>query len=526
MYESIAEYGAVGDGQRRETAAIQATIDACADSGGGTVYVPPGDYVTGTIELLSNVRLHLAPGATLYGSPDLGAYRSADAPATALLVAVDAENVAVTGRGTIHGNGTEFMDMDAVIDPNDDPAVLEFEHEARQGENFLDHGEGIADGPVDFLDRPGRMFLFHRCENVLVDGITIRESPKWTLHLLGCVEVDVHGIDIRNEILIPNSDGINPENCRNVHISNCTVSTGDDAICPKAADRYDVEPDLENLTVENCTLVSRSSAIKFGSSTGNDIRDCTFSNIVIRESNRGLGIQHRDGGDIENVLFEDIVIETRLHTGNWWGQAEPIYVTSIPRREGDELGTVRNVRFSNVLARGESGALVHGSEESVIENLRFDNVRIELQNSPRSDVRGGNFDLRPTSATMALFEHDVPGLYACHVDGFDVERFEVAWPEDAEEYFSHGLAVEAFDGVSIDGFEGRGADGPAIALRDGTDVSVRNSRAAPGTGTFLSISGTEDERLFVGNDLADADTAIDGDGMFSMGANHGVSWSD
>jgi hypothetical protein len=522
MYESITEYGAVGDGEASETAAIQATIDACADAGGGTAYVPPGDYVTGTLELRSHVTLHLAPGATLYGSPDLEEYRSAGAPTTALVVAVDEEDVAVTGRGTIHGNGTEFMDMDAVIDPNDDPAVLEFEHEARQGEDFLDHGDGIADGPVDFLDRPGRMFLFYRCENVLVEGITIRESPNWTLHLLGCDEVDVRGIDMRNEILIPNSDGINPENCRNVHVSDCTVYTGDDAICPKASSSYDVEPGLENLTVTNCTLVSRSSAIKFGSSTGNDMRDCTFSNIVIRESNRGLGIQHRDGGDIENVLFEDVVIETRLHTGNWWGQAEPIYVTSIPRREGRELGTVRNVRFSNVLARGESGALVYGSEASSIENLRFDNVRIELRNSPRSDVRGGNFDLRPTSATMALFEHDVPGIYARHVEGFDVDGVEVAWPGDAEEYFSHGLEVESFEGVSIDGFEGRGEDGAAIALRDGADVSVRNSRAAPGTGTFLSLSDTADERLFVGNDLADADTAVDGDGEFTMGTNHGV----
>ncbi|MFB6295314.1 MAG: glycoside hydrolase family 28 protein [Halobacteriales archaeon] len=520
MHESVTEFGAVGDGRTRDTGAIQAAVDACAESGGGTAYVPPGNYLIGTIELRSHVTLHLAAGATLHGSPDIEDYRSGDAPKSALVLAVDAENVAVTGRGTVHGNGTAFMDMESVIDPADDPATDRFAHEARQGEDFLDSGDGIGDGPVDPLERPDRLFMFHRCEDVLVGGITVRESPNWTLHLLGCEEVDVRGIDMRNEVLIPNSDGINPENCRNVHVSDCTVVTGDDAICPKASGAYDVDPGLANLTVTNCTLVSRSSAVKFGSSTAHDMRDCTFSNLVIRDSNRGLGIQHRDGGDIENVLFRNVLIDTRLHTGNWWGQAEPIYVTSVPRREGQDLGTVRNVRFGNILARGESGVLVYGSEASAIENLRFSDVRIELENSPKAGVRGGNVDLRPTATRTPLFEHDVPGLYARHVDGLDVEGFEVAWPGDAEAYFSHGLEIEAFDRVSISGFEGRGEDGAAIALRDGTDVSVRHSRAAPRTGTFLALSGTADERLFVGNDLADADAAIAGSEEFSKAANH------
>lgn len=514
---SITEYGAVGDGESFETDALQSAIDACADAGGGTVRVPPGEYLTGTVELRDHVRLHLETGATIMGSSDVNDYRQAGGPQRALIVAVGTEDIAVTGGGTIHGRGTAFMDMDTVIDPADDHGIETFQQDTRQGDAFLSPEHGTDDGPVEPLERPQRLLMLYGCTDVRIEDITIRDSPHWTVHLLGCEHVDVHGVDIRNEMRIPNSDGINPDCSRNVRISNCHIYTGDDAICPKASGGYDVSGPLENLTVTNCTLSSRSSAIKFGSSTAHDMRDCTFSNIVIRSSNRGLGIQHRDSGTVEDILFSDIIVETRLHTGNWWGMAEPIYVTSIPRRDGHELGTVRNVRFSNVTATGEGGVVIYGTEDQSIQDVTLDRVSLTLMESAKGHAKGGNLDLRPTSAVVHLFEHDVPGVYARGVDNIEFSKLEVDW-ESPPEYGSHAVECESFDRLKIDGFDGRGVNNTAtISLRDGSDITLQHARAPPETGTFLALERTEDERLWHGNDLSDVDTVIDGEGDFSSG---------
>jgi polygalacturonase len=516
---SVADHGATGDGETLDTDAIQSAIDACAESGGGTVRVPAGEYRTGTIELRDHVTLDLEAGATIRGSTDLDDYRTAGGPYKTLIAAIDAEDVSVTGNGTIDGSGTAFMDMDAVIDPHDDPAIDTFEQDTRQGDRFLSPDHGTEDGPVEPLERPQRLLLFYGCTNVRVDGVTIRESPHWTLHLLGCEHVDVHGVDIHNEISIPNSDGINPECSENVHISDCTVVTGDDAICPKASDEYDVSGPLENLTVTNCILVSRSSAIKFGSGTGHDMRDCTFSNIVVRSSNRGLGIQHRDAGTVEDVLFSNITLETQFHTGNWWGMAEPVYVTSVPRRDGHELGAVRNIRFSDVVATGEGGVVIYGSEEATVEDITFDGVSVTVTESDKGHAKGGNLDLRPSSAFVPLFEHDIPGVYARGVTDLTLADVAVDW-ESPPGYCSNAVECESFDGVTIEGFEGRGCNGAAaVALRDGRDITVRDSRASPGTGTFLAAERTDEERLFLGNDLSDAETPIDGETDFVSAGN-------
>ena len=180
--------------------------------------------------------------------------------------------------------------------------------------------------------------------------------------------------------------------CTNVRISDCDISAGDDAIAitsigdPRHHQILGGDPlgpgKTENVTVTNCTLQSRSTALRVGY-TGGDVKNCTFSNIVIRESNRGLLVNVRDEASVENLLFSNITIQTRLHTGHWWGHAEPIQVSAIANDPGiKKLGQIKNVRFSNIIAESQSGIVVWGRKDSVIKDLAFDNVKVKITKGP------------------------------------------------------------------------------------------------------------------------------------------------
>jgi len=257
--------------------------------------------------------------------------------------------------------------------------------------------------------------------------------------------------------------------------------------------------------VANCTLASRSAAIRFGGS-----KYCTFQNLVIRDSNRGIGIF----GSVDTVLFSDILIQTRLHFGHWWGKSEPIHISVRPGRDGAGSPQIKNIRFSNIMAESESGILIYGTESSVIQNITFDRIKLRLKGGKASDAVGGNFDLRGLGGGLetAVFKHDIPGMYCQFVDGLRIHGFELEWADDLPDYFSDGIHCEHFNGLTVDGFTGRQAQksgpGAGIALIHGSNVSIRNCEAAAGTGTFLALDDVKDRRLFVDNDLTKAKRAV------------------
>ncbi|WP_338036224.1 glycosyl hydrolase family 28 protein [Haloferax prahovense] len=505
-----------------QTEAFQTAIDDCSESGGGTVTVPSGTYTVGTVHLRSNVTLYLEAGAVVSPAKDEAEYTDkfiGPDNERIFFLAEDVENVTIAGEGEFDGLGTEFMRMDTPIQGHSNesashPLISNGPHEARQGDAYLSRTKGTDGWPVAKPDfRPGPMFRFNNCTNVRIRDVTIRDMPAWTLSFHGTEEVDIRGVDILNHLLIPNCDGIALGDTKNVHISDCTIQSCDDSITFGA--RPDEPVTCEGIVVTNCTLRSSACAIKFGSGTDDTIRDCLFQNIVVQESNRGLGIQHRDSGVVENVLFTDIVVNSNMLPGPWWGKGEPIYVTSVPRDDDTDLGGIRNVRFSNIVARSENGALVYGSEGSDIETVEFDNVRIELTGSEHADEVGGNFDLQPSSVVTPIFANDIAGVHVENARDVTMRDVTVEWDDsgDLPDYYRSGLACEDVDGLLVDGFVGRQAhrddDAAAISLVDTTDITVRNSRATEGTETFLSLSNTDGERLFVNNDLIDAADAGD-----------------
>ena len=514
---SIAEYR--DPDADRATDAVQSAIDACADAGGGTVVVPSGEYEVGAIDLRSHVTLSLEAGATVYPARERSAYEGAYGPdgERPFIRADGVENVSIAGRGVVDGRGTAFHEMDEPIrqhsgESDGHPLVSNAPHEARQGEDFLDPARGTEEWPRAKSDfRPGPMFLFEGATNVLLEGVTLREMPAWTISLHDCEAVAVRGVTIDNHMRIPNCDGISIMDSRDVRISDCSIRSCDDSITIGA--RPEGEGPTDGIAVTNCTLASAACAIKFGSETHGPIRNCVFENCAIRDSNRGLGIQHRDAGDLENVLFSNIVVETGLLPGPWWGKAEPIYVTSIPRDEGTDLGRVRNVRFSNIVARSENGALVYAHEDADVANVSLENVRLELADGPHADRVGGNVDLQPTAVEAPIAEREVAGVDCEGVRDLVLRDVDLEWADDVPAYFANGIRCADVADLEIDGFRGRqaheGASDAAVALRNVRTVSIRDSRARAGTGAFLALEGTADERLFAGNDLADAETAID-----------------
>ena len=387
MEYNVLDFGAIGDGAANDTAAIQAAIGACASSGGGRVTFPGGRvYRSGVLVLCSNLELHLQSGAVLKGSDrlsdyvlpgdngtlpkgrDVPSYENSEyngAPSHYFLYGKDCKNIAITGLGKLDGNEEIFY-----------------------GEVTKWHIEGR------FYPRVPMLFL-ENVTHLTIRDVTFANSAFWTVHLVGCQDVLIDGIRILNNLRMANCDGIDPDHCRNVRIANCHIQCADDCIVFKntaAAMQYGP---CENITVSNCTLISTSAAIKFGSESEALFRNIMVENCVISRSNRGISLQLRDPGSIENVAFHNIAIDTRLFRREmFWGAAEPIAITVLSRKPEIQVGTIRNIRFSNIFCTGENGILLYGEKPGLIDRISFDSVQLHLRSV--TDHQKGFHDLRPT----------------------------------------------------------------------------------------------------------------------------------
>jgi hypothetical protein len=485
---NVTDFGAKGDGAALDTAPVNRAIAACNRAGGGTVYFPAGLFRVGTVNLLSNVTLFLDAGSVIRGSGDMRDYPPfpyvSEERNTALIFANRAHDIAITGQGTIDGNADAFAIYDKAHTWQGFTAA-----DTRQGNDYLSVSTLPDDGPVAFKDRPGILILLLHCQGIQISGIKIINAPNWCLHPACSRDIVFSRLEIRSSMLVPNADGIDASQCSNVRISDCNIEAGDDAIAfAVCADGFGSEL-CENNVVQNCTLCSRSAAIRVGYS-GTNIRNLVFDNIVIHDSNRGIGLFVRDSESIENVIFSNIVAGTRLYRGNWWGKGEPILISSAPGPGSKgKRGRIRNVTFNNLILEGQQGIVVAGSEDSEIENVTFNGISLALRDGPLVRSFAGNFDLRPVlDDRLNVFKHDIPALYAGHVRNLHIRNMDVARDAKLPGFFRDGLSVEDFDGLTVDGYHdgqlsaGDQDHGVAIRLRSGRNAVVRNSDASPGEG--------------------------------------------
>jgi hypothetical protein len=483
---NIRSFGAQPNSPALATEAIKKAIHACVEQGGGRVYVPPGTYRCSPFQLYSNMTLYLEAGAILLGSEKLEDYPiednklSQESRRAGLVTAHHAENVSIAGRGAIDGNALPFLLQDRVA--SFQPHERKY---TRQGEAYMPD-EQIIHGPLRYIERPGNLVRFHNCRNVDFQGVTIRNSPTWTVHFKDCEDVSIHGVRINSPGTAnrtPNDDGVDLENCVRVRISDCEIDTGDDCIAVFGS---------QQVAVTNCTLRSRSAGVRVNYDIGH-ARDLVFNNLVI-DANRGITMMCRGEAVTENVLFSNLVIRARMVTGDWWGMGEPISITAVagssnPFPPGEApfnmnrssfTGKIQNVRFNNILAESDHGIVVYGGERGRIQDLHFENVRLTIRSSPYHAVKGGNFDLRPSAVQeQNLFAHDIPAFFARFVDGLTIRAMEVGWEDGLPEYFTHALHVEHFNRLRIEGFRGRQAHADCehapILLENGRDAVIVNA---------------------------------------------------
>ncbi len=472
---NITDYGAVADAKTLNTTALQKAVDACNRNGGGMVYVPAGTFITGTFHLKSNVNLFLENGAVLKGSPKLADYDHFTQPVYGLtyfgmLYTVNAENVSITGQGTIDGNNSVFHDFDHA--KKIDSGTTRF---TRQKNNYRKVDSGIGDGPVvPNKDRPHQMVIFSNCKNVQVRNVSLLNSPFWTMHFADCDDVLVSGIRLWSGLLIPNADGIDVTSSSNVIITDCDIRSGDDALAIVGYDHHFEIPGFsgkkhvsENIIISNCNLQSYSSGIRIGFLDQNTVRNVHVNNVNITNSTRGIGIFLRDEGSLENITFSNMYIETKLRTGDWWGNGEPIHISAIRGKENVKLGKIKNLKFNNIICKGENGMLVYGTDESVIEDISFNGITFELADSKLNEVAGGNIDLRGVMGEKnQIFKRDIPGLLIENAKNISINDFKLTWTKTRMPFYSHGIEAENFNNLRIRNFDG----GPSPANKQAAKI--------------------------------------------------------
>lgn len=450
----ITDFGAVSDGITINTKAIQQAIDTQNTKGGGKVIIPPGVFASGTIYLKSNTTLYLENGATLLGSANLSDYDIYEnGTQLGLIFSQDQKNIVITGSGTIDGNGRAYVFPNRVKDLSH-----ELKQYTRQGSAYLDTLKGIQDGPVVPFEhkRPYQMLLFSGVKNLTITGITIKDSPFWAVHVADSDYIIIRGVRVRNSLLMANADGLNFTSSSNIVISDCDIIAGDDAL---AFSGYSVHHEIpgyrdirrvsENVTVSNCILQSRSSGIRVGGLSQNDIRNYRFDNITIYDSNRGILVNLNMDGSIENIHFSNMTIQTRLHTGDWWGNGEPINITVIEGTPVEkELGIAKNITFTNIDLVGENGVLIYSDKPDALQDVHFKNVNIKIKNGKLQDEYGGNFDLRPAvEISKNLFAHDIPGIYVQNAKNITFTEVFTTWEDNMHSNFRYGAWIENSENI-------------------------------------------------------------------------------
>ena len=315
---SIKSFGAIGDGVAMDTEAVQKTMDACSEAGGGVVWIPAGRFVIGTVQVKSNVTLSLDHGAELLGSQNQADYPTdklrpaREGQSECLLYAEDATNIRLEGLGVIDGRGT----------PEAFPK--------RRGRGGRD-------------SRP-RLLRFESCENVTFSGLTYRRPAFWGLHLVDCKNLHFDAVTVRFLDNQSNNDGLDLDGCENVLIENCDIQSGDDAICLKSS----MNP-CRNVVVRGCRVCSHTAPLKLGTSSHGGFIDVSLTNCYFYDSPMGaIKLQLVDGGRLENVEISRVVMEK---------VGCPIFIRLGNRgstfgKEGKApVGTLKNIRISEVVAK-------------------------------------------------------------------------------------------------------------------------------------------------------------------------------
>lgn len=473
--------GAKGDGRTIDTRALQAAIDA-AGPRGGTVFFPPGEYVSGTLRLRSHVTLRLDAGAILIAS-----------------------------KADEHFDAAERLPYD----PFSDPETSDFRSALLQGFDLVDIailGPGRIDGNRSSRGGPKPIAL-KRCRNIRIRDLTIANAPNYNISLLGCEDVDIHRVTIQNGY----SDGIDPDCCRNVRINDCRIESRDDAIVLKTSFALGVRRPTQDVRVTNCHLTTIHNALKLGTESVGDFRNILFSNCTIvgqshawkGDLSTGVSLQTVDGGHLARVTVSDIrMTDVRA----------PIFVRLGKRGRSQDVpvaGTLKNVSISNVVAVGAmTASSITGVPGAPVADIALKNVRITAKGGAGVEVASQLVLEKEKAYPDAYMFRDLPayGLYCRHVRGLTLDDIEL----DAERPDARpAVVLDDVDHARMRNLRAMPpAEGqPLVWLRSVRDYELSRLRARPGTKVVVRLSDADTARIrLVGNDFSQVEEVATIDG--------------
>ncbi len=482
---NVRSFGAAGNGKRLDSPAINRTILAASKAGGGTVFVPAGTYLCGSIHLTNNIHLYLDAGAVILGAPQATNAYDPTEPwhgqayqdgghcyfHNSLIWGENLTNVSITGPGMINGGG--LVRGDRILDRMSGYLSWSPTNRAPQIKTNLP--------PVRLGNKAIALKL---CRNVLIRDITIFHGGHFAILVTGCDNLTVDNVTMDTD-----RDGIDIDCCRDTMVSNCRINApNDDALCPKSSYALGRPVLTENLTIVNCqvsgfqegTLLDgtmkpsriRNGRIKFGTEATGGFRNCTIANCTFRGC-KGLALEEVDGGLMENITINNLTMMDVI--------AYPIYITTGSRNRGPDATTpsrIRNIFISNVIATGidpMSGIQITGMPGQLIADVRLDNLRLVFHGG------GTNMDVafRPKElgtiypepsriGTMPAY-----GVFARHVKGLELANIRTSFEKEDSR-----PAIECVDvdGLEVDNFKAQLAPGvPAATFDSVTNVMIRNS---------------------------------------------------
>jgi polygalacturonase len=483
-YYNVLKYGAKKDTTRLSTDAIRKAIEDASKAGGGTVYFPAGNYLTGPIHLKSNITIEIEAGAVIYFSDNFDDYlpmvqsrwEGIDVVNfSPLFYAFKAENITIRGRGTIDGKGKKWWDFHHKLYEKNAPRS---KWQKEFAKNNMDIVKPDESSMIDrgFLRPPFIQPMY--CKNVHIEGITIRNSPFWTVNPEFCENVTINGVTINNP-RSPNTDGINPESCKYVHISDCHISVGDDCITIKsgkdAAGRKMAAP-AEDYTITNCTMLSGHGGVVIGSEMSGSVRKITITNCVFDGTDRGIRIKtaRGRGGVVEEIRVDNIVMK------NIKDQAIVLdmqYTKTNPEPVSERTPVFRNIHFSNITAEARQAGFLNGLSEMPIYNTIFNNLNIRCEKG---------FIIKE----------------AQNIEFHNVQVSAAAGPS---------IVAENVESIELNGVKSL-SPAPAtslIELINVKDAFLRDSNPKPGTDIFLKLRGENTKNIILqGNNLKNVKTEV------------------
>lgn len=486
---NLLKAGGKNDGKTLNTKAIAKAIDKLSEQGGGSLYFPSGTYLTGPIMLKSNITLDLDAGAVLSFSDDFDLYMPyvemryegvVMKSFHPLIYAYEAENISIKGRGTLEGNGRAWWEETWRLEVAFYKGELKNAAPTKYQQAWLDANPGFSIEPQsDWKNTLARHWFrppfiqLYKCKNILIEGVHIQNSPFWTVNPEFCDNLTIQGLTIENPDS-PNTDGINPESCTNVHISNCHISVGDDCITIKSGrdlqGRQYAAP-CENITITNCTMLSGHGGVVIGSEMSGDVRKITISNCVFDGTDRGIRLKSTRGrgGIVEEIRVSNIVMKNI--------QKEAIILNLFYSNVPQEPVTERTPIFRNIHISGMTGSEVKsagsilGIPEMPISNISIEDVNIQAESGFRiQDAR------------------DIQLRNVC----IDTKTGAVLQTRNSSELYLSNIRTSS-----------PLAEASLLVMENVSDVFIEGCFPLHGSKAFLELSGAESSRVVLKNNYVE-----------------------